>query len=432
MKSNYHIFLSYKLILSILIFSFLSRLFTYFLPIPNITNLLVFPILSLFFLLFYPTVTSSYEQRNNILIFFFSLITLSSTFINNIPFINWFFFIIVICFPFFLFKFISCLDKNLYLIQKIHKILFTLILINILVSLFQYFILGLRVDDIKGLFLGQGLGHHINGVINFFYSIYFFSLNKKNLKLKHLVIISLCLFTNFISDTKTIILAALVIAIIMPIILLIGYVRAKPFRENKIFFLSFFFSLLTILLIYLISKFINIPSISHVNYNYLSYGLISKFKFFSYVNFQELKNYLLGYGPSMATSKIAYMSNITERYDYLLSFLGFNYSDLTIFIQKKELSNFITHPTTGSSLFQLTFSHGAVIAEVGYLGFLLYLFLLINTFKSFIIDYFSFLIVLIIILMGFIFTWLEESIFIVFILCLLICYKNLIVFKTSR
>jgi len=422
-NSSYNHF--YTIISVAIFFSFFSRIITFFFPLPNFINLLIFPIIFILFF-FIPSIKeNNYITKNFILLVIFFIISLISCIINDISLTNFALFLIIVSFPFCLFKFIIHMDQNKFYVKKIHQMLFYFLLINNLISLFQYFILGYRVDDIKGLFLEQGLGHHINGAINFFYSIYYYSLNRNELSLKKIFFIIFCLFINFISDTKSIILVIIFCGILLPILIGIDILFNPLGRKKiKIFLQSMLFSLLLITLIKFVNSFISIPSISHVNYEYLRWGFLSKYNFFNLIEFYSISDYLFGHGPAMVTSKVAYMANTLDRYVNLLNTLNFNYSDLTYLIRKIELNNFITNPTTGSSLFQLTFTNGAVLAEVGIIGFIIYFFLIINMFLYFTDDYFSLLICITVFSMSFIFTWFEESIFIVFILTMLLCHRN--------
>lgn len=424
MQNEKEIAFSFYILAFILIYSFSSRIIIFYLQIPNILNLSLFPLIVTLYFFKPMNGQNTYQQKNNLFLYIFFFICSISNLINDISFSNLFLFLIVFCFPFFLLRYQIQIDKNKFYINKINSLLFTLMILNNITSLIQYFIFGYRVDDIKGIFIEQGLGHHINGAINFFYSIYHYGLYRDNLKIKNILIILICLFITFISDTKTIIFATLVCIMIIPVLILLSRIFITAAERKNILLPSIFYLILMLVLAIFILKFVQITVIGHVNYDYLKDGFTVKYNFFKLIDNSSLIDFLFGKGAAMVTSKLAIMSNLSNRYDYFLDFLNFTKSDLTYYINKIEVNNFYSNPSTGSSLFQLTFSHGSIFAEVGLVGLLVYTLLIYNLFKFNYLDYFSIVLSSSIYLLGFVFTWLEESIFISFIMIVLICYKN--------
>ena len=174
----------------------------------NIFNLFIFPLTFFFYFFTYFIVTneknSFFQRKQNKLLFYLFLICIISTLLNALSISNLLLFIVVSLYPFFLFNIILKVNFQKKQIEFLSNLLFFIILINVVLSNFQYFFLGLRADDVQGIFIGQGLGHHINGVICLIYSGYYLIQNKTKLNILKIIFLIFCFLTVFTSDTKSI------------------------------------------------------------------------------------------------------------------------------------------------------------------------------------------------------------------------------------
>ena len=200
-------------------------------------------------------------------------------------------------------------------------------------------------------------------------------------------------------------LCSLFFLVIKGLLKVIFGIRKSEHFKN--FFLILIISIFCITLSYLVFTFI--INLSHLNLEYFKTGFMNKYSLYIILS-DDLLHFLIGHGPGMTTSKLSFMANFFERYSFLENFY-YDFSKLADYIFfNYQYSNYLTNPTTGSSLFQVNFTFGGVFGDLGVFGFLIYLALFHNTFKSnnnFIADifYIQFF------LLGFFFTWLEEIFF---------------------
>lgn len=405
-------------------FAFLSRLITYFTPIPNILNLIIYPLV--FFVFIFFKLNNRIENNNISILLFFFIVLLSSIF-NHISLTNFFLFLIIVLFPIFIIK----INKNLDFEQN-HNLLRVLNLLfwfNFAVSLYQYLILGYQDDDIKGVFLGQGLGHHINGALAYYYMIFYIFNKKLKIGFKTLLVSSLCLFLGIITDTKSMILVLLISLFISYFVMILKYSlipNLKIIYFIAITIISLFF--ISFLLQFGFEKF---EQLSHISYDYLYEGFEAKFSYFAIINFENFKNILFGLGPGMTFSKLASIANTDPRYFSLLSSIKYEMSKMSVLIDYYMNKNFYTNPTTGSSLFQFNTTFFGIIGDIGLIGYIIYSLMISKTILTISNNFYTIYILVSLHISGWVFSWLEESIFMTFIICLIYLNKDVVTYLDS-
>lgn len=407
--------IAFNIILILIFHVFFSRIFTYFfgLNFLNLINILLAPLVYFFFFWTYKDDSKKYYILFVITVFI-------SGFINGINLINSIIYILILLFPFYIkiFLEIIVLKPNInYILEKFLLIFF---IINLILSYYQFIRFGIG-DDVKGVFIGMGAGHHINGAVCLLYSFLLF----KSIYFSNKLLIFLNSLVVILSDSKQVILAIILGIIFYGIVNLLSlYNHKKLILKIKYFFfnflLIFFLSLLFLIIYNLDILYINI---SYINYDYLFLGIVKKFQGLNYFNLDKLQSFLIGNGPGMTVSKLAYMANYEDTYFKLLNSLDYTFSKLSLSLLDLQLSDWQTDfRSTGSSLFQMTFTIGGIIGDVGFIGLLTYFGFLRKIVIFNIFNYQNNLIFYICISLGLIFSWLEEPnfMFIVILICFLI------------
>jgi len=294
----------------------------------------------------------------------------------------------------------------------IKKIIILFSFLNTLICYIQYFIYNLRNDDVQGLFINLGAGHHVAGFVATLTATYVFFLTKLNNYIKFTIILIL-VSVNILSDAKQVVLS-FVIALF--IFYLIKFFKTK----NITYILKILFNtglmIILIYILYSINKVYFSPYFSK-NIDEIKEGLdlkFSIFELFKYYHYSYLNNFF-GLGPGQTTSRLALM--IPDYQDFL--FFNFSINELTNIIWIFQQSNYITATSTGSSLFAPFFFWGGIYGDIGSLGVLIYLILWQQILKLNEYDEYSIFLVILVLLKGFVFNWPEEPPFILLIVSLL-------------
>lgn len=270
---------------------------------------------------------------------------------------------------------------------------------------FQYFILKLRDDDVKGVFLGQGAGHHVGGAIALTAGMYFFMTCKFPLWIRLLV--SGAFAANIVySDSKQVLVAC---AIALVILL---FTKLKNFSELIRYLTA------TVILGVLGLKGVQIFFAGSLgfwgNSERLTNGLQLKFSVFSIIgsHYHSYLNWLFGLGPGHTIGRLAWL--ISDYAAYLKP-LGITSTPVTSAIFVINDTNPLSNAFTGSSMFALTFSWAGIWGDLGILGLVVYLSLWFLVWQQLCLDNISKFFLLNTLVLGAIFSWLEEPSYMLFI-----------------
>lgn len=296
-------------------------------------------------------------------------------------------------------------------LEKLIRFVFIFGAINLGFSYFQYFILRLSPEEVQGVFLHMGAGAHINGAISLFLGLlilenpFSFALSRRQKTFYSLLFFSIVILT----DSKQV-LAALIGAFF----LLSIFKGAKP--KKALFYIFNFFAMISATLMLAHTVFPRIKNYLKLD-NVLD-GLFQKFSVFSLISdyHDNYFKFLFGLGPGHTVSRLAWL--IPDYIDVLKNF-SITVSPVTDAIWFEANSHYLTNLVTGSSMFSMFFTWAGVFGDLGILGFLIYSFLWGMVFCHFCIDDFSRLIFFMGIGLGFVFTWLEEPPFVVFLIFLI-------------
>ena len=392
--------------------SFLFTRVLVFVGLPSSINHIHYLLIFMSYLWSLAFIKDSQNISLNKLIFLFVLFILVSTLYNKISKFNFIVYTLIILEPFFYYTFLIRVKLSLTDQKFIKKIIILFSSMNTLICYIQYFIFNLKHDDVQGLFINLGAGHHVAGFVATLTATYVFFLTKMNNYIKFTIILIL-VSVNILSDAKQVVLS-FVIALF--IFYLIKFFKTK----NITYILKILFNtglmIILIYILYSINKVYFSPYFSK-NIDEIKEGLdlkFSIFELFKYYHYSYLNNFF-GLGPGQTTSRLALM--IPDYQDFL--FFNFSINELTNIIWIFQQSNYITATSTGSSLFAPFFFLGGIYGDIGSLGVLIYLILWQQILKLNEYDEYSIFLVILVLLKGIVFNWPEEPPFILLIVSLL-------------
>ena len=281
--------------------------------------------------------------------------------------------------------------------------------IHLFFAYFQYFILRLQPDDVKGVFLRQGAGHHVGGAIALTAAVYFF-FTFKSLSIWLRTFVAIVFAADIVfSDSKQVVVVFVISLIIWVCINLKQFSEALRYLAIVI---------ITICFVFLVAKLVFPGPLAYWgNTERLITGMSVKFSVFSIINFyyHSPLNWLIGLGPGHTIGRLAWLIPDYIRY---LQPLGITSSPVTAAIFAENNTNALSNIVTGSSMFSLTFSWAGIWGDLGLLGVGAYLYLWFLVWRQCPDNLSKFLLITVLVFGG-IFSWLEEPGYMLFIAILI-------------
>ena len=354
--------------------------------------------------------TSTSKQFFVGLFILFTTITASAA-VNNAGFLNIILSFLLLAEPFLLIMLMTSnpiLDES---IEQVKSWLMIFSFVHIAIIYYQFFIVrSPDPDDVQGVFIGQGAGHHVGGAIALATAIYFFiTYPKLSLWIRTLVAIIFAADISF-SDSKQV----LVVFVLSFVIIVIT--KLKNLGEILKYLA------ITIVIICLTYWFAQIAFSSSLSFwgkdDRIIRGLGVKFSVFSIINsyYSSPLNWLFGVGPGHSIGRLAWL--IPDYQQYLQPLGITSYSAVTETIFSVNNTNPLTNKFTGSSMFSLTFSWAGVWGDLGIVGLGVYLYLWLLVWKT-CPDTLSQLFLITILVHGAIFSWMEEPGYMLFMISLI-------------
>lgn len=410
LKFTYNIYI-------LLILIFFSRLMVS-LGLPSIFNHFHF-IFVIFFT--YYSILYKYEKNKLLyLIILYSFVVLISGIINSSSFSNIIIYILITSEPFLIFYIFSIFKLENKDINFFKKFIFFVIFFNLFLIYYQYFFLGLRNDEVRGVFFNLGSGAHVTSAVCTLLALYFWFFPIFSYKIFNYLIVLILISSNFLSDAKQ--------NLITYGLAFISYYVFKSFKNKNFYGILqiLFYLTISYLFINYLNNNTNLLSEYKIrNFQDIVYGFKTKFVVYDLItsNFKDSFNFLFGLGPGSTTSKLARMIP-----DYSnLSFLNLTGTNLTNEIFIFQQSNYITATTTGSSIFNLFFFWPSMFGDVGLITICIYIYIWFHILKKNNYDAFIFMLIFLIFIKGFFFDWPEEPIFstMLILIILLRMYENI-------
>jgi len=404
-----------RLITYVLFFAMFSRVLSS-VGLPSVINFLHFPLV---FLLFVFMLTKSdsiiFRRFVHVAIIFFMLI-ICSAFINEAGAINVILEFILLIEPLLLVFCIFSLKWSEKSIIRFRSGILLIISIHLIFVLFQYFVLGHVGDNVTGVLLGLGAGAHLSGAIAMSAAIYFFLYGRSlqdesqdKYKMFYFLLAFLLVYSAVFSDAKQV-FAVFLLALIMLTLLTLTDIKKTILLSVVI--------VLSCLVLYEASRTI-FPALQHwAETDTLKEGLSQKFYVFSIItnSFDTFLNYLFGEGPGHTVGRLAML--LPDYYSQL-SDMGATISRVTSAVWVEHQGHYMSNSITGSSMFSLFFSWAGIFGDLGFLGLSVYLYMYYMVWNTICSDLFSKFTLITVFIFGWVFQWLEEPQYMLFIMSLI-------------
>ena len=370
---------------------------------PGILNHLHYLIVLIVFLLNHRSIINTETNfKSNVLLLFFLIIV--SSFYNFVSISNLIIYSLIILEPFLVILIILSFNFDENKIKKLTNILIFFAILNTFVAIFQYLILGYRVDFVQGIFLGLGTGAHTTAAFSATAALYLYFSNIDISNLKKILLVIFLSTPTILGSANQIIL---IFTIVLSFYLLYQILTQKKLKNFYIF------------LVWCSVVFVGFNYVTQTQwYSNVTTGreiydiidaIIYKYKVFAFLSEDfDFFNYLIGLGPGHGTSRLALM---IPNY----SFLDFSSTGVAQKIISIGNESYLNHPITGSSIFSLVFFAPGLYGEIGLLGSLMYLYIWIKINKFSIHNKIVFIFIMIIIALGSIYQWPEEPAFMIYI-----------------
>ncbi len=283
-------------------------------------------------------------------------------------------------------------------VNKFRFVLIAFVMIHVAFAFVQRLVFNLSDDDVKGVFLHQGAGHHVGGGVALTAAVYLAIVPWcKSWKWRG-GLAAACFAVVVFSDSKQVLLAFLISMALMVLLRagnikrLLGYAGA---------------AMGSALLIYVLATTV-FPALGvWMNFYLIQDGIHAKLSVFPHIvaYYNNPLDWLFGLGPGGTVGRLAWL--IPDYYQYLQP-LGITTSDIPRMIIHIQESNWITNAKTGSSIWSLTFSWAGIWGDLGLLGLSVYLYLWWLVWRHVCQSDVSKYLMLTIFVLGFIFAWMEE------------------------
>ena len=356
----------------------------------------------------------SLNMRNELRKFIFPLIALFvsvtlSAIVNGAGLINVLLEFVLLIEPILLFLMIALVVWSHKSIERFRHFLVVIVVVHSSFSYVQFFILGLIDDDVKGLFLAMGAGHHVAGAVALTAAIHY--LTNRNISLLSAKISLFCLLSPivFFSDAKQVVAVFLVSLIV--------FITLKITDFKRVAQLSLVLIVSIVSLVWLAISIV--PSLAvWAEWGLIAEGISQKLSVFPIIisHYEVPLNWAFGLGPGHTVGRLGWM--LPDYQDYLLP-LGATMSGVTDAVWAANQEHYISNSTTGSSMFSLLFSWVGFWGDLGIVGVMIYIYLLLLIFRMIRMDNTSAFLLITVAVFGVIFSWMEEPGYMLFVFAIL-------------
>ena len=287
--------------------------------------------------------------------------------------------------------------------RKIIRVISALMFLHLIFAYTQILFLTSNADEVKGLFIAMGAGHHVGGAVALTAAVYFVVTSSPKSVFMRLVFPFLLATIVIISDSKQVVLVfglSLGVMVFLAAEYLVAMRATQAFRLIK-------FTIIPALVLLIILPFAVSPDVIERFLSNLFLGLEHKISVFAIIwSFNEsVLNAVFGLGPGHTIGRLADM--LPKYWDMLVG-LGATRRPVTSMIVFADYSYWLSSTGTGSSLFSLRYSWPGLWGDLGIAGVVSYLALWGLVWKRICRDLVSKFFVCNVLIFGAIFSWLEE------------------------
>ncbi|NJM71427.1 MAG: hypothetical protein HC862_15020 [Scytonema sp. RU_4_4] len=337
-------------------------------------------------------------------------ISTSSALLNKAGLINVLLNFLMLAEPFILLIAITSIKLPQDSIKKLQKWIFLFIYIHLVFVYCQKFLLKAPTnDDVKGIFLNMGAGHHVGGDVALTFGFYFLlSSGVRSIWLRVFVFI-LCLGNIVLADVKQVVIAFLVSWFILIV------TQLKEIWKAIMYLIIAIPTTLGVLKI-VNTMYAGIRYISDMEvvteafqYKLSVFSIITSF-------YKSDLNWLFGLGPGHTISRLGWLM---KDYIQFLKPLGVTGTPVFQTVWVAQESYYWSNSITGSSMYSLLFSWAGIWGDLGFLGLGVYLYLWFLVWRYICVDKLSKFFLITMFVAGLIFSWMEEPAFMLFVVSLI-------------
>lgn len=400
---------SSSLVILVLGSAFFSRVITA-IGLPGVVNFLHFAFILIAINLILPKICNRVSAEFLIgSLVLLGVITFSAT-LNGAGAINVVLDFLLLVEPFLLLLIIASTCWSSVNTKRFRLWLFIFALLHVIFAWLQRLALGLSGDDVKGVMLNQGNGHHVGGAVALSAAVYFFTDFPTRSNWQRIAFAVAATAAVIFADAKQVILVFLLSLLIMSLLKL---------KDIKKAFLYVAIIVAAVGFLFLAADTVFPALKSWTNLDQNRKGLELKFSVFQILSahYSSPLNWLVGLGPGHTIGRLGWL---LPEYSNFLQPLGATTSPVTQLIWDiSQKPGSITNASTGSSIWSLLFSWAGIWGDLGFLGLGAYLYLWFVTWRRICLDDLSKFLLLNPIIFGCIFAWLEEPGYMLFIAALI-------------
>lgn len=380
------------------------------LKVPSVVNFLHFALVIVLFVWVVPKIRSQIAGKILVGLMIFLGIIISSAMFNKAGVINVILSFLMLAEPFMMLIAIVSTKLPESSIKKFQFWIFSFVYIHLAFVYFQKFIINpYSPDEIKGIFLKMGAGHHVGGDVALTFGVYFLlSSGVRSLWLR-IFVFMLCLGNILYADVKQVVIAFLVSWFILILTQMKEIVKA-------IMYLGIAIPITIGVLKIINTLYAGIRYISDMEvvteafqYKLSVFSIITSF-------YKSDINWLFGLGPGHTISRLGWLM---KDYLQLLQPLGITGTSVFDTVFNAQESYYWSNSGTGSSMYSLLFSWAGIWGDLGFLGLGIYLYLWFLVWNYICLDKVSKFFLITVFVAGLIFSWMEEPAFMLFVASLI-------------
>jgi len=366
--------------------------------VPSVVNFAHFPLVAVCALVILPGCRDRMALELFAALACFAACIAASAITNGAGFINTFLDVLILTEPFLLLVLMVYVPWPPAAITQFRWTLWIFIAIHIVAAHYQRWVLGCEVDDVKGLFLNSGGGHHVGAAITLSAAVYY-SIEWPGRPLWQRAVFAAAAGAAVVfADGKQ------ALAVFLASLCILALFRGPNLRLAAQYLLA---AGLVILLL-MIAAYTVFPALrTWAEVDVVVVGITHKTTVFSMITerYESVWNWLFGLGPGHTIGRLGWL--MPEYVEHLKP-LGATMSPLTEAILNVNETHWISRASTGSSMWALLFSWAGIFGDLGLVGVaayaLLWVWVLAKTCCNDLGRFFA----LNAILLGCVYAWLEE------------------------
>lgn len=376
---------------------------------PSVVKFLHFGLVALSTGLMAPRITGKASRRLARGLILLAFVIIASALANGAGAINVLLDFALLSEPLLLLMLLTATPDEALTVESTRRWVYGLGGVHVALAIFQYFVQGLHADDVKGVFLDQGAGHHVGGAVAMtLCAAALFGRSRLPMIIRCLAAIA-SLAVVFFSDSKQV-LAVFIVSL--------GIFAALNSRRLGTALKILSAGAVSVAGIVVAGQTIYPALLVWAKPDVLSQAIPHKFSVFSLLaaHGEHWWQLLVGMGPGHTVGRLALL---LPEYWSALSPLGATTSPVTTLIYHANDSNWMSNSTTGSSMWALTFFWAGLLGDLGLIGTGVFLWLWMIAWKDVCRDNLSRFFVVNVLVFGIVFAWLEEPGYMLFVTAML-------------